>query len=298
VCNAVGIRFAIGILNDIRSIQQSSSKGPSAKQERPSNPTWAIWRQLLHLVGDKHLLHRDLGPWHMAGPTMYSREYRKLFHHRDRHYDVSPSIRHGIFSFTPKDQQSEVLADSIPVNATKAFDGWYVIYPNPSLYPQETVTFMLTSGDYVDTLPDYDAMLIYNGSTYAALTCTKRMPPFYPAPLSFLSAMVVPTIAYALLGGSSPMLTANAGTRQQERPRPGSLLPSGQRLCHGQQPHGLETYLLFLQPPQHISAMQDILRQPGSHQESYLFLQIPPCLHQIGSPLRVRYHLPGLLLAP
>jgi hypothetical protein len=57
-----------------------------------------------------------------------------------------PPIRHGIFSFTPKDRQSEVPADSIPVEATKASDGWRVIYPNPSLYPQEIVTFMLTFG--------------------------------------------------------------------------------------------------------------------------------------------------------
>jgi hypothetical protein len=39
VCNAAGTRFTVGILEGIRSIQQSSSKGPSAKQERPSNPT-------------------------------------------------------------------------------------------------------------------------------------------------------------------------------------------------------------------------------------------------------------------
>jgi hypothetical protein len=31
VCNAAGTRFAVGILESIRSIQQSSSKGPSAK---------------------------------------------------------------------------------------------------------------------------------------------------------------------------------------------------------------------------------------------------------------------------
>jgi hypothetical protein len=167
VCNTAGTRFAVGILEGIRSIQQSSSKGPSAKQELPSNPTWAIWRRLLHLIGDKHLLHQTLGPWHMTGPTisrdwpfLYSREYRRLYHLTNRHYNVSPYSCHGIFSFAPEDRLSKVPADYIPVDATEASDGWRVIYPNPSLYPQETVTFMLTFGDYVATLPDYDVMLI------------------------------------------------------------------------------------------------------------------------------------------
>ena len=71
VCNAAGNRFAVSILSGTRSIQQSSSKGPSAKQERPSDPTWAIWRQLLYLLGDKHLLLRGLGPWHTRPAQPY-----------------------------------------------------------------------------------------------------------------------------------------------------------------------------------------------------------------------------------
>jgi hypothetical protein len=167
VCNAAGTWFAIDILDGIRSIRQNSSKGLSAKQECPSNPTWAIWSQLLHLVGNKHILHQTPGPGHTTGPTisselpfLYSREYCRLYHRRNRHYDVSSSIRHGIFSFTPEDRQYEVPADLIPVDATEVSDGWLVIYPNPSFYPQEIVTFMLTFGDCVDTLPDYNAMLI------------------------------------------------------------------------------------------------------------------------------------------
>jgi hypothetical protein len=70
VCNAARTRFATDILDVIHSIRKSSSKGPSAKQERPSNPPWAIWRRLLNLVGDKHLLHQTLSPWHMTGPTI------------------------------------------------------------------------------------------------------------------------------------------------------------------------------------------------------------------------------------
>jgi hypothetical protein len=103
----------------------------------------------------------------MTGPTisrnwpfLYSREYCKLYHRMNCHYNVSPQICHGIFSFTPEDGQSEVSADSIPVDNGQASDGWRVIYPNPSLHQQEIVTFMLTFGDYMDTHPDYDAMLI------------------------------------------------------------------------------------------------------------------------------------------
>jgi hypothetical protein len=47
VTDAKDNQFAPGILEGIRSVQQSSSKGPSAKQKHPSNAMWPIWRRLL-----------------------------------------------------------------------------------------------------------------------------------------------------------------------------------------------------------------------------------------------------------
>ena len=168
VTDAKGNRFAPGILDGIRSVQQSSSKGPSAKQERPSNETWALWRRLLHIFGNKHqLLFLPLGPWISSGPelrrdwpTFFSPEYRKIYRLSNRKYEVCSQVRHCVYSFLPDDTQAEVPGDAIPVDASKVSDGWRVMPPSLALYPEECVNFPATFQDYVDLLPDYDAMLI------------------------------------------------------------------------------------------------------------------------------------------
>ncbi len=70
VTDAKGNRFSPGILDGTRSVQQSSSKGPAAKQERPSDATWALWRRLLHIFGKKNQLSPPLGPWLSSGPAL------------------------------------------------------------------------------------------------------------------------------------------------------------------------------------------------------------------------------------
>jgi hypothetical protein len=68
---ATGNRFAPGILDGTRSVQQSSSKGPSAKQERPNGVTWALWQRLPHtLRSNNQLLLPLLGPWISSGPEL------------------------------------------------------------------------------------------------------------------------------------------------------------------------------------------------------------------------------------
>jgi hypothetical protein len=168
VTDAKGNRFAPDILDGIRSVQQSSSKEPSAKQERPSNKKWALWRQLLHTFGNKHqLLFLPLDPWISSGPelrrdwpTFFSPEYRKIYCLLNRKYEVCSQVRHCIYSFPPGDTQAEVPFDAIPVDASKVSDGWRVMPPSLALYPEECVNFPATFQDYVDLLPDYDAMLI------------------------------------------------------------------------------------------------------------------------------------------
>jgi hypothetical protein len=63
-------------------------------------------------------------------------------------------------SFTPHDCQVDVPLDSLPVDATEVSDSWRIIPPSPAFYPHETITFSHSFRDYVDLLPDYDAMLI------------------------------------------------------------------------------------------------------------------------------------------
>jgi hypothetical protein len=65
-----------------------------------------------------------------------------------------------VYSFLPDNTQAEVPDDAIPVNASKVSDGWRVMPPSLALYPEECVNFPATFQDYVDPLPDYDAMLI------------------------------------------------------------------------------------------------------------------------------------------
>jgi hypothetical protein len=86
VTDAKGTQFAPGILDGIRSVQQSTSKGPSATQERPSNETWALWRRLLHIFRNKDQLFLPLGSWISSGPelcqdwpTFFSPEYRLIY---------------------------------------------------------------------------------------------------------------------------------------------------------------------------------------------------------------------------
>jgi hypothetical protein len=165
--DAKGNHFAPGILDGSRSVQQSSSKGPSAKQERPSDMTWALWRRLLHTFGDKHQLLLPLAPWILSGPelrrdwpTLFSPEYQKIYQRADRKYAVCSPVRHSVYSFSPDNIQAEVPDDAIPIDASDVSYGWCVIPPSPALYPEECVHFPATFQDYVDILPDYDAMLI------------------------------------------------------------------------------------------------------------------------------------------
>ena len=167
VTNATGNRFAPGIFAGTKSVQQNSSKGPAAKQDRPSNPTWAIWRRLLRLYGDINSLFLPLAAWHVSGPnlhrdwpTLYSREYNQIYRRSHQHYDAFKPVRHAVFSFTPHDCHVDVPLDSLPADATEVSDGWRVIHPSSAFYPHETITFSHTFRDYVDLLPDYDAMLI------------------------------------------------------------------------------------------------------------------------------------------
>jgi hypothetical protein len=69
-------------------------------------------------------------------------------------------VRHCVYSFIPDDTQAEVPDDAIPVDASKVSDGWRVMTPSPTLYPEEYVNFPAIFQDYVDLLPNYDAMLI------------------------------------------------------------------------------------------------------------------------------------------
>jgi hypothetical protein len=78
VTNAKGNLFAPGILDSTRSVQQSSFKGPSAKQERPDDVTWALWRQLPHIFGSKNQLFLPLGPWISSGSEL-CRDWPTLF---------------------------------------------------------------------------------------------------------------------------------------------------------------------------------------------------------------------------
>ena len=73
---------------------------------------------------------------------------------------VQQPVQHGAFSFTPHDCRVDVPLDSLPVDATEVSDGWRIIPPSPAFYPHETITFSHSFRDYVDLLPDYDAMLI------------------------------------------------------------------------------------------------------------------------------------------
>jgi hypothetical protein len=54
----------------------------------------------------------------------------------------------------------DIPLDSLPVDATKASNGWCIIPPSSAFYPHKTITFSHTLRDYVNLLPDYDAMLI------------------------------------------------------------------------------------------------------------------------------------------
>jgi hypothetical protein len=167
VTDAKGNRFAPGILDGTRSVQQSSSKGPSAKQERPSEVTWALWRRLLHTFGTKTQLFLPLGPWLSSGPelrrdwpTLFSPEFQKIYRRTGRQYDVCSQVRYCVYSFTPDETQADVPDDAIPTDASEVSDGWRVLPPSPTLYPEESIHFPATFQDYVDLLPDYDAMLI------------------------------------------------------------------------------------------------------------------------------------------
>jgi hypothetical protein len=73
---------------------------------------------------------------------------------------VQQPVQHGAFSFTPHDCRVDVPLDSLPVDATEVSDGWRIIPPSPAFYPHETITFSHSFRDYVDLLPDYDAMII------------------------------------------------------------------------------------------------------------------------------------------
>ncbi len=79
----------------------------------------------------------------------------------NRKYEVcSAPVHHCVYTFLPDDTQAEVPDDAIPVDASKVSDGWRIMPPSPTLYPEECVSFPATFQDYVDPLPDYDAMLI------------------------------------------------------------------------------------------------------------------------------------------
>jgi hypothetical protein len=168
VTDAKGNRFAPGILDGIRSVQQSSSKGPSAKQERPSNEMWALWQRLLNIFGNKHqLLFLPLGPWISSGPELrrdwpifFSPEYGKIYRLSNRNYEVCSQVRHCVYSFLPDDTQAEVPDDAISVDASEVSHAWRAMPPSLALYPEECVNFLVNFQDYVDLLPDYDAMLI------------------------------------------------------------------------------------------------------------------------------------------
>ncbi len=64
-------------------------------------------------------------------------------------------------SFVLNNIQAEVPDNAIPVDPTKVSDGWRVITPSLILHPEECIDdFPVTFQDYVDLLPNYDAMLI------------------------------------------------------------------------------------------------------------------------------------------
>jgi hypothetical protein len=167
VTDAKGTQFAPSILDGIRSVQQSTSKGPSAKQERPSDDTWALWRRLVRTFGNKDQLFLPLGSWISSGPelrrdwlTLFSPEYRQIYRQANQKYEVCSLVRRCIYSFLSKDIQAEVQDDAISVDATEVSDGWRVMTPSPTLYPEECIDFPATFQDYADLLPNYDAMLI------------------------------------------------------------------------------------------------------------------------------------------
>jgi hypothetical protein len=220
VTDAKGNRFAPSILDSIQSVQQSSSKGPSAKQERPSNETWALWRRLLHIFGNKYQLFLPLGPWISSGPelrrdwpTLFSPEYRKIYRLTNRKYEVCSQVRHCVHSFLPDDTQVEVLDVAIPVDASKVSDGWRVMPPSPTLYPEECVNFPATFQDYVDLLPNYDAMLIQR--------------------VDFLGIDVYET--YESLLSSDSLLLVSDGGANDSRGSTGWIVPddTGRRLIRG-----------------------------------------------------------------
>jgi hypothetical protein len=175
-----------------------SMYSPAAKQDCSSDPTWTIWHLLLHLLGNKHLLHHAHGPWHMTGqnisgnwPFMCSGNTAS-----------STILRTATTMYVPP----SAMVYSLLLQKTNSLKFRLILFQwklqrllmdgTSSLQKHLSTCRKASLSDLplASKLTLFLTIMQYlSNESIHALMYTRCMPPFYPAPLSFLSSVVVPT---------------------------------------------------------------------------------------------------------
>jgi hypothetical protein len=169
ICNARGSHLISGIRTGEPTESPSLPKGPTVKQDKPDQWSWSLWRRFLSLFSDNHnKLHKSLRSWTSSGqhlcrswPFLYSPSLHILYRRYRISFEACAKLRPNIFDFTPLETTHHLPDNSIPVDAKVSPNGWFTSDTSSvTNHLDETITFYLEFDDYVNSLPDYDAMLL------------------------------------------------------------------------------------------------------------------------------------------
>ena len=172
ICNAAGTHLAEGVRHGKFHPSQSRLAIKDCYQERPDEPTWAIWRRMLAIIFDKDdKLYLPMGRWVSGLPTcriwpnLWSQLRQRLFQKdTDQEYSEQRQVRHLVFSVDSATRVSELPQDIIPVDTTKITDGLCINFKLSGFLPPKTDS----SGDvqtlrkYFDSLPLHESLLLRN----------------------------------------------------------------------------------------------------------------------------------------